>query len=229
MKVEPTVRELKIIVAMFAFMIFIAIFISERHTDMMNRIIFSNSEKEIKSTMPVVTKEETEKDILILGLEKPRVDPLTRVIVEAKTSEDERALLMRTLHAEARGVEDREEKEAVIWTVLNRVDSKNHPNSIKEVIEEDFAFTVSESTPEVWEEIEKEELDIVVYNVLYAWITEKEYYDERRVLERGFCHFYGDGERNYFYKIGKDGLDFWPVEPSEEIQVECLSILLGER
>lgn len=224
-------REFKIIFITLSVITLIIVFAFEKYANTIDRLLEekNNTKVYVYEKTEISETEETEKDTIVLGSEKPRIDPLTRVIVEAKSSEDERALLMRTLHAEARGVEDREEKEAVIWTVLNRVDSKNHPNSIKEVVEEEFAFCISESTPEVWEEIEKEELDITVYNVLYAWITEKKYYDERRVLERGFCHFYGDGERNYFYKVGKTGLEFWPVVPNEEVQAECLSILLGER
>jgi len=62
-----------------------------------------------------------------------------KLIIPKSISKDEKDLLARLVHAEAKG-ESYEGKVAVALVVLNRVDDKRFPNSIKEVIYEEKQF-----------------------------------------------------------------------------------------
>lgn len=91
---------------------------------------------------------------------------------------------------EARGCSVTEQA-AVMWCVLNRVDSPLYPDSVVEVITQKSQFNgYSEDNP-----ITNEMLQLA-NSVLTYW---SEGDDSGRVLPKGYLHFTGDGEHNYFY------------------------------
>ena len=83
------------------------------------------------------------------------------------------------------------EQAAVMWCVLNRVDSPLYPDSVVEVITQKSQFNgYSEDNP-----ITNEMLQLA-NSVLTYW---SEGDDSGRVLPKEYLHFTGDGEHNYFY------------------------------
>lgn len=91
---------------------------------------------------------------------------------------------------EARGCSVTEQA-AVMWCVLNRVDSPLYPDSVVEVITQKSQFNgYSEDNP-----ITNEMLQLA-NSVLTYW---SEGADSGRVLPKEYLYFTGDGEHNYFY------------------------------
>lgn len=92
---------------------------------------------------------------------------------------------------EARGC-SMTEQAAVMWCVLNRVDSPLYPDSVGEVVTQRAQFNgYSESNP-----ITPELLQLA-NDVLTYW---SEGDDSGRVLPKEYLYFIGDGKHNYFYK-----------------------------
>lgn len=103
-------------------------------------------------------------------------------------------ILAKLVWGEARGVETTEEKAAVVWTVLNRVDDSGYPNTIEEVVKQESQFDGYDETYPVDEEL----LDICI-DVVERWYSEKKgIIDIGRVLPKEYLYFSGDGIRNYF-------------------------------
>lgn len=92
---------------------------------------------------------------------------------------------------EARGCSVTEQA-AVMWCVLNRVDSPLYPDSVGGVVTQRAQFNgYSESNPIT------QELLQLANDVLTYW---SEGDDSGRVLPKEYLYFIGDGKHNYFYK-----------------------------
>lgn len=105
-------------------------------------------------------------------------------------------LLAKLLYGECRGVESKQQKAAVIWCVLNRVDSADdyYPNTIKGVVTQKNHFTGYRKSNPVWQEL----LDIAE-DVLERWEMEKQgNTDVGRVLPKDYLWFNGNGSVNTF-------------------------------
>lgn len=101
---------------------------------------------------------------------------------------------------EARGCSVTEQA-AVMWCVLNRVDSPLYPDSVGEVVTQKAQFNgYSESNP-----ITKEMLQLA-NSVLIYW---SEGDDSGRVLPKEYLYFTGDGEHNYFYTTWASNAVAW--------------------
>ncbi len=109
-------------------------------------------------------------------------------------NEDDVEMLAKLVWGEARGVDSTAQKAAVIWCVLNRVDSPRFPNTIAEVVTQRHQFTgYSESFPVT------SELSGIAEDVLIRWYQEKAGADNvGRTLPSEYLFFVGDGVRNYF-------------------------------
>ena len=110
--------------------------------------------------------------------------------------------LAKTVYREARGC-SKIEQAAVIWCILNRVDSRYFPDTVLGVITQPHQFAYSDDTP-VWPS-----LTVLAEDVLTRWHDEKEgAEDVGRVLPAGYVYFVGDGKSNHF-TIEYRGRDFW--------------------
>lgn len=115
-------------------------------------------------------------------------------------TKDEINMLTKLLYMEARGVESDTEKAAVVWCVLNRVDSPLYPNTITEVLTQPKQFAYDETAPI------QMSLQNIVTDVLSRWYAEKMFTtDVGRVLPKEYIYFDGDGTHNYFRTEHKDG------------------------
>lgn len=101
---------------------------------------------------------------------------------------------------EARGCSVTEQA-AVMWCVLNRVDSPLYPDSVGEVVTQRAQFDgYSESNPVT------QELLQLANEVLNYW---SEGDDSGRILPKEYLYFTGDGEHNYFYKTWESNATAW--------------------
>lgn len=105
--------------------------------------------------------------------------------------EEEIIILAKTVWGEARGC-SKTEQAAVIWCILNRVDSEipYFPDTIKGVVCQKYQFHgYRESNPVT------DELYELARDVLTRWKTEGQ---PGRVLPEEYLYFHGDGKRNHF-------------------------------
>lgn len=108
-------------------------------------------------------------------------------------------MLAKLIWGEARGVRSTEQKAAVVWCVLNRVDSPLYPDSIETVVTQEYQFSgYKEYYPLIDEHIE------IAEDVLARWYQEKTgIIDVGRVLPKEYLYLVGDGFINYFSKEWK--------------------------
>ena len=110
-------------------------------------------------------------------------------------------MLAKILYREARGVVSDDEKAAVVWCVLNRVDDGRWPDTIAGVVTQRHQFAWNPKTP-VTDDLRALALDVVV-----RWQLEKRgYADVGRVLPAEYVFFSGARGRNWFrtkYRGGK--------------------------
>lgn len=115
-------------------------------------------------------------------------------------------LLARIIEAEYGGCHSDTERSGVGWTVLNRVDHPDFPNTIQEVIYEPDQFAVEYMDAEVVPDILK-----LSYDILERWNNEQNgAANVGRTLPRESIYFYGDGVRNYF----NDGHNTFVPDPT---------------
>lgn len=107
----------------------------------------------------------------------------------------EAEMLARLIYAEARGVPSDAEKAAVVWCVLNRVDSSRWADTIEGVVTDPCQFAYHSANPVT------EGLLALAEDVLTRWGQEKDgQEDVGRVLPADYYFFGGDGKRNHFRK-----------------------------
>ena len=140
----------------------------------------------IKTLRPVIT-------LLLLAL-LLLVCPGTAVHAEYRGYTYEDAdLIAKTVWGEARGC-DTTQQAAVVWCILNRMDSAAFPNSIRAVVTQKYQFAGYRAENPV-------ELDILalVYDVLVRWSMEPEYAGSvGLVLPENYLFFTGNGIENAF-------------------------------
>lgn len=108
---------------------------------------------------------------------------------------DEIPYIARTVWGEARGCSETEQA-AVIWCILNRVDSsiRYMPDNIIDVVTQKHQFLGYVKTFPVTEKIRK-----LVIDVLTRWEMEKAGVENvGRVLPPEYMWFHGDGRHNHF-------------------------------
>lgn len=116
--------------------------------------------------------------------------------------EDEITVLAKLVWGEARGCTTTEQA-AVIWCVLNRVDSdySYYPDDVIGVATQPNQFVgYRESNP-----VEEKFTDLA-RDVLTRWKTEGQ---EGRVLPSEYVFFHGDGRHNYFRVNFKNDYNYW--------------------
>lgn len=101
---------------------------------------------------------------------------------------------------EARGCSVTEQA-AVMWCVLNRVDSPLYPDSVGEVVTQRAQFNgYSDNNPITQEMIQ------LANSVLTYWYGGD---DSGRVLPKEYLYFTGDGKHNYFYTTWESNATAW--------------------
>lgn len=115
---------------------------------------------------------------------------LTPPVAEPAISEEDVEMLAKLVWGEARGCSTTEQA-AVIWTVLNRVDSEDpvFPDTIEEVVTQPWQFIGYDANHPV----EQDKADLA-RDVLKRWLTG----GEGRVLPKEYVFFHGDGVHNHF-------------------------------
>ena len=135
------------------------------------------------SMVPPIIKKEKEQE---LEIDIPNIE---------KKYKDEIPYIARTVWGEARGCSETEQA-AVIWCILNRVDSsiRYMPDNIIDVVTQKHQFLGYVETFPVTEEIRK-----LVIDVLTRWEMEKAGVENvGRVLPPEYMWFHGDGRHNHF-------------------------------
>lgn len=127
---------------------------------------------------------ETEEKNIEIETEAPAWEPDTEEVV----------MLAKLVWGEAGGIPSTTEQAAVVWCVLNRVDSPKYPDTVAEVVTQRYQFAgYKESNPATEEFME------IARDVLVRWHSEKNgTSDVGRVLPKDYLYFTGDGVRNYF-------------------------------
>lgn len=134
---------------------------------------------------------DTSRDILVSLSATTDAEPF-----KIEVAREDAEMLAKLIWGEARGIPSTEQKAAVVWCVLNRVDSPLYPNSIDAVVTQKHQFSgYSESYPLIDDFME------IAEDVLVRWYLEKTgANDVGRVLPKEYLYFVGDGILNYFSK-----------------------------
>lgn len=123
-------------------------------------------------------------------------------------SANDAEIIAQILYHECRGL-PKLEQSAVVWTILNRVDSEiaYFPDTVYEVctqkIGKYYMFAYRADAP-----IE-EDLYLLAVDVLERWYREKRgETDVGRTLPSEYLYFFGDGKHNYF-RVEYQGKQYW--------------------
>lgn len=127
---------------------------------------------------------------------------------EPAVSETDAEIIAQILYHEC-GALPKLEQSAVVWCILNRVDSAlpYFPDSIEEVckqkIGKTYMFAYRDDAP-----VEKELYELAV-DVLTRWEREKSgEADVGRTLPKEYLYFWGDGRHNHF-RVEYQGKQYW--------------------
>ena len=135
-----------------------------------------------------------------------------------KKYKDEIPYIARTVWGEARGCSETEQA-AVIWCILNRVDSsiRYMPDNIIDVVTQKHQFLGYVKTFPVTEKIRE-----LVIDVLTRWEMEKAGVENvGRVLPPEYMWFHGDGRHNHFRDSYRGGNRWdWSLDSPYEVKGE---------
>lgn len=120
--------------------------------------------------------------------------PYYAVTTRDKTREAEERYLAKAVWGEARGLSSTQQA-AVVWCVLNRVDSSYYPNNIRDVVTARGQFVGYRASNPV-----DKKILYLVQDVLHRWDLEHAGYSYvGRVLPYDYYHFRGRGGVNLYY------------------------------
>ena len=143
-------------------------------------------------------------------VQESKIENISSEDISTTDSYDEEAqYIAKVVWAEARGC-SRTEQAAVIWCILNRVDSdiRNMPDDIISVVTAPNQFAYRDSSPIT------DELYELAKDVISRWEREKNgETNVGRVLPKEYLWFHGDGTNNHFRDAFKDGNRWdWSLE-----------------
>lgn len=162
------------------------------------------SAQPVEPTSQPIVKLECEATELPAETQKPEVVvlPYTDAEVEA---------IAKTVYGEALITHSDMEMAAVVWCILNRVDSDDpfYPEGIMAVVTQSRQFHGYDEDHPVDEHIEW-----LVRDVLSRWMSEKEgKTDVGRVLPAEYLFFWGDGLHNHYTTEFQGGIEYdWSLE-----------------
>lgn len=126
-----------------------------------------------------------------------RITPVpSREREQSRYTDEEVALIAKTLYGEARGIASDMEVAAVAWCILNRVDAKGYAcgNSIEYVVTFRNQFHGYNESYPITERLER-----ITRDVLDRWYAEKDGSKvSGRVLPAEYIYFVGSGGHNWF-------------------------------
>ena len=155
------------------------------------------TEFEGSMVLPIIKKEQEQEQ----QEEKEQESEIDIPNIEKKYK-DEIPYIARTVWGEARGC-SKTEQAAVIWCILNRVDSsiRYMPDNIIDVVTQKYQFLGYIKTFPVTEKIRE-----LVIDVLTRWEMEKAGVENvGRVLPPEYMWFHGDGRHNHFRESYRGG------------------------
>ena len=130
------------------------------------------------------------------------IDDIIAVTEQLVGFENEIEMLAQLIHAEASGIESKQEQAAVAWCVLNRFDA-GYDDTISEVIKARHQFAYRSSSPVL------EDLRNLAQDVVTRWLLEKRgIADVGRVLPADYLYFAGRNGHNYF-RTAYQSRDYW--------------------
>lgn len=156
-------------------------------------------QKELRTLARKVSKE-----VEALEVQETPAEPVQQSTGSAYTvTKEELSVLARIVYQEARGIPQKSHQAAVIWCILNRVDSGYWGDDIISVATYPHAFAWVPNTL-----IYDEFLDLAE-DVVTRWNWEKQgLKDVGRVLPSTYLYFTGDGKLNYFTEEWR-GTEYW--------------------
>lgn len=150
---------------------------------------------ELEELVKDLEVEEANTDIGITSNSEPTIETISvKQVSSVKTYEREAQYIAKVVWAEARGCSTIEQA-AVIWCILNRVDSNINGmgNDIIDVVTKPNQFAYNASAPVTAELYELSK------DVISRWEREKNgETNVGRVLPKEYLWFHGDGTHNYF-------------------------------
>lgn len=108
-------------------------------------------------------------------------------------------MVSQTVWGEYRG-EDADQRAAVVWCILNRVEDDRFPNTISEVVRQPYQFQgFSPNNP-------SEPFADEVRDILIRW------HEGEHGIDPSLCWFYGDGKINHYRNAwrSEEASLFWP-------------------
>lgn len=165
-------------------------------------------EAEVPQSIPdnptIVQKDDMKSDYLTYDSEGESTTDATKTSLKYTATEEEISMLCKVTYGEA-GSLSKTQQAAVVWCILNRVDSEVYPNTISEVITQKSQFYgYKESHPIVQETKE------IVIDVLLRWENEQRgELDVGRVLPKEYMYFTGNGKENIFRLTSKSDSTAW--------------------
>lgn len=142
----------------------------------------------------IETVEPISDEVIVEPMAMLKITPETEPepVIEWSPDPNDVVLIAKTIFGEA-NVCGTTERAAVAWTILNRVDSPEFPDNIRDVVTTpgQFAFT--------WDAPVIPELYYLAEDVMLRWNAEHEgETDVGRILPAEYLYFWGDGHHNYF-------------------------------
>ena len=152
----------------------------------------------------IVQKDDMKSDYLTYDSEGESTTDAPKTSLKYTATEEEISMLCKVTYGEA-GSLSKTQQAAVVWCILNRVDSEVYPNTISEVITQKSQFYgYKESHPIVQETKE------IVIDVLLRWENEQRgELNVGRVLPREYMYFTGNGKENIFRLTSKSDSTAW--------------------
>lgn len=158
------------------------------------------------TTRPELQEEKTYYSDTIQVLVTKRIK--TRIEEKLADYEKEIEMLAKVVYKEAGGIKWKHHKAAVVWCVLNRLDSGIYGDSMYDIIVQPNAFAYYPET-----KVREEFVELVI-DVMTRWLLEHEGYTEvGRVLSSEYIYFHGADGVNKFKKKVNDRVYWdWSLE-----------------
>lgn len=124
---------------------------------------------------------------------------------------EEITMIAKVIYQEARGLPT-EHQEAVVWTILNRVDDsrKRFGETIEEVITSPYQYAWYENTP-----VTKKQYSIA-YEVYNKWKKEKITGIEDRVLPKDYYFFSAGNDNTNWFRKEFNSTEYWNWDYSKK-------------